>query len=129
MAIMPMKTAPITQATSAAGLATRAAWPAPKSQPEPKMDPRPIMIRAKRLRPFRLAALTSTVRSSVLPGDKDWSPYAPVRPSGFRPAAVACSGHVLTDRAKKQLPALRTGLIDSPISVPGSGHRGWPRTQ
>lgn len=59
MAIMPMKTAPITQAMMAAGPATVAAWPAPKSQPEPKIEPRPIMMRAKRLSPLRFAALIS----------------------------------------------------------------------
>src|SRR5579863_4830598 len=41
-----MITAPITQAHTASGPARRAALEAPNSQPEPMMEPMPVMVRA-----------------------------------------------------------------------------------
>ena len=41
-----MITAPSTQAQMASGPANRAALEAPKSQPEPMMEPMPVMVRA-----------------------------------------------------------------------------------
>ena len=45
VAMMEMKTAPITQAQTAPGPASWAVRQAPKSQPEPMIPPSPVMVR------------------------------------------------------------------------------------
>ncbi len=45
-AIVSATAAPMTQARMAAGPAMAAARSAPKSQPEPMIDPRPVAVRA-----------------------------------------------------------------------------------